>query len=318
LTSLRYLYPTYPKKTCILFYRIAFELVNRYYSLKKENENENLNNNQRYYYKQMTTKEKTISFSNTKAHRAEEKFSDLDQIIEGFILLFSRKDNQNVLQEEDDFFLMINSLILFLKELKRENLYLMERGPLITKLFTILDFIFVHLFNYFEKIINFMKSAENQKLKDKFRKKEKNLKVIIIFISTILSLQKAGNNNLLTQNIIEFMQNLTGQIIKLIQILIEIGKEDSMKTCDMLIDFIYFFIEGLNINNLNSLFSYGFFSLLTFVITKIDYYKIFLNNINRTNLYNIMDSFAKIEQKIIRIFSLYYNVAYNSNNIKEY
>ena len=318
LTSLRYLYPTYPKKTCILFYRIAFELVNRYYSLKKENENENLNNNQRYYYKQMTTKEKTISFSNTKAHRAEEKFSDLDQIIEGFILLFSRKDNQNVLQEEDDFFLMINSLILFLKELKRENLYLMERGPLITKLFTILDFIFVHLFNYFEKIINFMKSAENQKLKDKFRKKEKNLKVIIIFISTILSLQKAGNNNLLTQNIIEFMQNLTGQIIKLIQILIEIGKEDSMKTCDMLIDFIYFFIEGLNINNLNSLFSYGFFSLLTFVITKIDYYKIFLNNINRTNLYNIMDNFAKIEQKIIRIFSLYYNVAYNSNNIKEY
>ena len=114
------------------------------------------------------------------------------------------------------------------------------------------------------------------------------------------------------------MQNLTGQIIKLIQILIEIGKEDSMKTCDMLIDFIYFFIEGLNINNLNSLFSYGFFSLLTFVITKIDYYKIFLNNINRTNLYNIMDNFAKIEQKIIRIFSLYYNVAYNSNNIKEY
>ena len=31
-----------------------------------------------------------------------------------------------------------------------------------------------------------------------------------------------------------------------------------------------------------------------------------------------MDNFAKIEQKIIRIFSLYYNVAYNSNNIKEY
>ena len=316
LTSLRYLYPTYPKKTCVFFYRTAFDILNKNYSQTKENTNENISNNLRDY-RQMTSKEKTISYSHTKAHRTEEKFSDLDQIIEGFILLFSRKINRNVLQEEDDFFLMINSLIKFLKELKSENLYLMERGPMITKLFTILDFIFVHLFNYFEKIINFMKSVENQKLKDKFRKKEKNLKVIIIFISTILSLQKSSEN-LLTQNIIEFIQNLTGQIIKLIQILIEIGKEDSMKTCDMLIDFIYFFIEGPNINNLNSLFSYGFFNLLSFVITKIDYYKIFLNNINRINLYDIMDNFAKIEQKIIRIFSLYYNVSYNNpSNIKE-
>ena len=95
-----------------------------------------------------------------------------------------------------------------------------------------------------------MKSAENQKLRDKFRKKETNLKIIIMFISNILSLQKASDNNLLTDNIIRFIQNLTGQIIKLILILIEIGKEDSMKTCDMLIDFIYFFIEGPNINNL--------------------------------------------------------------------
>ena len=318
LTSLRYLYPSYPKKTCILFYRTAFDLLNKNYNQKKENTNENITNNFNLRdYRQMTSKEKTITYSHTKAHRKEEKFSDLDQIIEGFILLFSRKINRKVLEEEDDFFLMINGLIKFLKELKSENLYLMERGPLITNLFTILDFIFVHLFNYFEKIINFMKSAENQKLKDKFRKKEKNLKVIIIFITTILSLEKASKN-LLTQNIIEFIQNLTGQIIKLIQILIEIGKEDSMKTCDMLIDFIYFFIEGPNINNLNSLFSYGFFNLLSFVITEIDYYKIFLNNINRTNLYNIMDNFAKIEQKIIRIFSLYYNVSYNNPaNIKE-
>ena len=260
-----------------------------------------------------------MSLSHTKAHSIEEKYSELDKIIEGIILLFSRKINRNVIQEEDDFFLMISSLIEFLKELKKKNLYLMKKGPLITKLFTVLDFVFDHLFNDFEKIINFMKSAENQKLRDKFRKKDTNLKIIIIFISTILSLQKASDNNLLTQNIIEFIQNLTGQIIKLILILIEIGKEDSMKTCNMLIDFIYFFIEGPNINNLNSLFSYGYFNLLTFIINHIDYYKIFLNNINRWNLYDIMDNFAKIEQKIIKIFFVYYNVAYNNTkNVEEY
>ena len=253
-----------------------------------------------------------MSLSHTKAHSIEEKYSELDKIIEGIILLFSRKINRNVIQEEDDFFLMLSSLIEFLKELKKKNLYLMKRGTLITKLFTVLDFVFEYLFNDFEKIINFMKSAENQKLRDKFRKKDTNLKIIIIFISTILSLQKASDNNLLTQNIIEFIQNITGQIIKLIFILIEIGKEDSMKTCNMLIDFIYFFIEGPNINNLNSLFSYGYFNLLTFIINNIDYYKIFLNNINRWNLYDIMDNFAKIEQKIIKIFFVYYNVAYNN------
>ena len=87
----------------------------------------------------------------------------------------------------------------------------------------------------------------------------------------------------------------------------------------MLIDFIYFFIEGPNINNLNSLFSYGFFNLLNFIITNIDYYKIFLNNINRINLHNIIDNYAKIEQKIIKIFFVYYNVAYNNTeNTKEY
>ena len=314
LTSLIYLYPRYPKKTCVLYYLIGFKLLSQRCKLIELEENKN---NRRIYDRE-SKKESTL-LSHTKANNIEEKYQELDKIIEGFILLFSRKINRNVMQDDDDFFLMINSLIEFLKELKRKKIYLMKSGPLITQLFTVLDFVFDHLFRDFEKIINFMKSAENQKLRDKFRKKETNLKIIIMFISNILSLQKASDNNLLTDNIIRFIQNLTGQIIKLILILIEIGKEDSMKTCDMLIDFIYFFIEGPNINNLNSLFSYGFFNLLNFIITNIDYYKIFLNNINRINLHNIIDNYAKIEQKIIKIFFVYYNVAYNNTeNTKEY
>ena len=319
-TSLIYLYPRYPKKTCILYYIIGFKLLSQRCKQMELEENpyQKFNGNNIQNYQRMSKRE-TISLSQTKARNIEEKHDELDKIIDGFILLFSRKINRNVIQDDEDFFLMINSLIEFLKDLKRRKVYIMKRGHKITKLFEVLDFVFDHLFNDFEKIINFMKSAENQKMRDKFRKKETKLKMIIIFISTILSLQKTSDNNLLTNNIMEFIQNLTGQIIKLILILIEIGKEDSMKTCDMLIDFIYFFIEGPNINNLNSLFSYGFFNLLTFIITNIDYYKIFLNNINRENLHTIMDNFAKIEQKIIKIFFVYYNVSYNnSSNIREY
>jgi hypothetical protein len=183
-----------------------------------------------------------------------------DKIIEGIIQIFSREINKNIIQDDEVFFAMIKSLIVFLKEIKENNLYLNKSSSLIRKLFTILDFAFAHLFQDFEKIINFMKSAENQKLKDKYKKNEANLIIIIIFITTFLSLQKAGNNNLLTKNIIELIQNFTEQIIKLVLILIEIGKEDNMKTVDILIDYFYFFIEGPNINNLNSLFSFRFFN----------------------------------------------------------
>ena len=320
LTSLIYIYTKYPKKTCILFYKIGFELLSqKSYEINKKTMTLNNNQEQNYPEFQRASARDTLTKSHTKAQTAEEKEYELDQIIEGLTLIFSRKLNRNIIQNDEVFFPMINSLILFLKEIKENNIYLMKRSELIQKLFKVLDFVFDHLFQDFEKIVNFMKSAESQKLKDKYREKETNLKTIIIFITTILSIEKAGDYNLLTKNIIEFIQNLTGQMIKLILILIEVGKEDSMKTADMLIEFIYYFIEGPNIDNLNSLFTYKFFNLITFIITKIDYYKIFVNNINRNNLHDIIDSYAKIEQKILKIFFVYYNVSYNNHkNISEY
>ena len=242
LTSLVYIYPTYPKKTCMLYYKLAFQLLAKKYG---NFVNRGYNNDNKF-----------ICNLQNNQHSMEEN----DKIIEGIIQIFSREINKNIIQDDEVFFAMIKSLIVFLKEIKENNLYLNKSSSLIRKLFTILDFAFAHLFQDFEKIINFMKSAENQKLKDKYKKNEANLIIIIIFITTFLSLQKAGNNNLLTKNIIELIQNFTGQIIKLVLILIEIGKEDNMKTVDILIDYFYFFIEGPNINNLNSLFSFRFFN----------------------------------------------------------
>jgi hypothetical protein len=285
LTSLVYIYPTYPKKTCMLYYKLAFQLLTKKYG---NFVNRGYNNDNKF-----------ICNLQNNQHSMEEN----DKIIEGIIQIFSREINKNIIQDDEVFFAMIKSLIVFLKEIKENNLYLNKSSSLIRKLFTILDFAFAHLFQDFEKIINFMKSAENQKLKDKYKKNEANLIIIIIFITTFLSLQKAGNNNLLTKNIIELIQNFTGQIIKLVLILIEIGKEDNMKTVDILIDYFYFFIEGPNINNLNSLFSFRFFDLVNFIITKVDYYKIFLNNINNNNLHNIMNSYAKIEENILKFLS---------------
>jgi hypothetical protein len=275
LTSLIYIYTKYPKKTCILFYKIGFELLSQKCLLETKTNpikkiEEDVNTVQNVYPFQRISARDSITISHYKAQTAEEKEFEFDQIIEGLTLIFSRKLNRNIIQNDEVFFTMINSLILFLKEIKKNDIYLMKRSELIQKLFWVLDFVFDHLFQDFEKIVNFMKSAESQKLKDKYREKETNLKIIISFITTILSLEKEGNYNLLTKNIIEFIQNLTGQMIKLILILLKVGKEDSMKTADMLIEFIYYFIEGPNIDNLNSLFTYRFFNLITFIITKID------------------------------------------------
>ena len=312
LTSLVYIYPLYPKKTCILYYKIGFKLLA--YECRKDKKNED-----ELYLKNSMMKSFSLSQNIQDQNKKQNSEEKMDRIIEGLILIFSREVNRNIIQDDEVFFTMINSLILFLKKIKGNTNYLKKSNLLIRQLFTELDFAFDHLFQDFEKIVNFMKSAENQKLKDKYRKNEANLKVIIFFITTLLSLQKEGDYNLLTRNIIELIQNFTGQIIKLVLILIELGKEDNMRTADILIDFFYFFIEGPDINNLNSLFAFRFFNLVTFIITKVDYYKIFWNNINNVKLHNIMDSYAKIEQKILKIFFIYYNVAHNNQkNVKEY
>ena len=114
-------------------------------------------------------------------------------MIEGLIQLFSIKNNRNVIQDDEDFFLMIGSLIEFLKVLKRKKQYLVKRGPKITKLFTVLDFVFDHLFHDFEQIINFITQnidtfLKNDKKGNTFLKKRKIKNFIDLNIILILKI----------------------------------------------------------------------------------------------------------------------------------
>jgi hypothetical protein len=44
-----------------------------------------------------------------------------------------------------------------------------------------------------------------------------------------------------------------------------------------LLDYLFEFIKGPDIDNLNMLFSLGYLNLLSYTIKNIDYYKLFLN-----------------------------------------
>jgi hypothetical protein len=124
LTSLIYISTKYPKKTCILFYKIGFDLLSKKSLLcnktnKITNIEEDGNIEQNIYNFQRISAKDSLTISHYKTQTAEEKEFELDQIIEGLTLIFSRKLNRNIIQDDEVFFTMINSLILFLKEIKK-------------------------------------------------------------------------------------------------------------------------------------------------------------------------------------------------------
>jgi hypothetical protein len=60
---------------------------------------------------------------------------------------------------------------------------------------------------------------------------------------------------------------------------------------------------------------------MKYVITNVDYYKLFIENINKDTLYDRIDYMIEIEYKIMKIFFIYYNIAFHekkqlSNYIK--
>jgi hypothetical protein len=140
----------------MLYYKIGFILLSQKYkkSNTEENQNKKADNNEiednQTNYKGYSYKD-TQSVSVNKQHISEDR--EYREIIEGLIAIFSREININIIQEDEVFFTMINSLILFLKEIKQNTLYLIKNAALIRKLFTVLDFAFDHLFQDFEKIL---------------------------------------------------------------------------------------------------------------------------------------------------------------------
>ena len=103
----------------------------------------------------------------------------------------------------------------------------------------------------------------------------------------------------------------------MIKLLFLILGKKSIEIINILINFLYEFIKGPDIDNLNVIFSLGFFDLTSFVIAKIDYYKLFLNYINKENNHQMIDSYIRIECKILKIFIVYYNASFSSKNSNE-
>ena len=299
--SLIYLYPKYNKKLCLIFFKMGFQLLEAKYSAESADNSEQQSNK-----------------NNDKIKSGDTQLN-LYAMLNGIILLFSRKKNQELINESKSLFIiMLNSISLFLKRILENHTFISKNTELIKKLFDTLSFVLKHLLNDFGEIVNFMESPESQQKTNKYKKMEKLLTALITFVKTLIGYKKK-NKNILTNEIIEFSQQIVEKIIKLISKLLETSQESYFETIELLLNFIYYFIDGPDIDNLNTLFMNKYFDLVSYVIKEIDYYKLFKSNINKENLNEIINKVIEIEYRIIKIFFIYYNICYHENkNIEEY
>ena len=288
--SLIYIYPKYEKNLCLLYYKIGFEIL---YSKYLSNNNKN-------------KKEKDDDM-------------DLELILKEISDLFNIKSNRMLIEDKYVF----NTMILSMTELYR---YIIENGAFVLKHFepikdflNSIDFILAHISIDFDKIINFMKRPENLDDFSKFNKKKDKLKIILDFFISLMNLNKTFKEIKLTGKILEFAKKIVERCIKLIFLLIEISNNKSIEIMNKLLDYLFEFIKGPDIGNLNMLFSLGYLNLLSYTIRNIDYYKLFLNYLKKNNIHKIIDNFSIIECKIIKIFIVYYNISYRpDSNIEEF
>ena len=287
-SAIMYLYPQYNKRLTILIYKSSFNLL-----LRKCGELRNRNN-----YTGNIENKNDLNF---------------EEVITCLIGLFKREINQEIILDKSLFFVVLNSITTMLKLLQKERMsFVIKNSELLRTWFMYFDFIFNHLAKNLESIVKFMKNPESQKISDKFIKKVEKLKKIIKFITNVLKFNSIKDVNILTEKIKMFNSKIVEQIIKLIFILLEFNNSNSNPTILLLIDFINNFIQGPDIENLNLLFSQGYFDLMKYVIKNIDYYQIFLNNINKKTLYDSLDNMIEIEYKIMKIFFVYFNIAHNN------
>ena len=293
--SLIYLYPKYNKKLCLIFFKMGFQLLETKYSVESADNSEQQSNK-----------------NNDKIKSGDAQLN-LYSMLNGIILLFSRKKNHELINESKNIFIiMLNSISLFLKRILENHSFISKNAELIKKLFDTLSFVLKHLLNDFGEIVNFMESPESQQKTNKYKKMEKLLTALITFVKTLIGYKKK-NKNILTNEIIEFSQQIVEKIIKLISKLLETSQESYFETIELLLNFIYYFIDGPDIDNLNTLFMNKYFDLVSYVIKEIDYYKLFKSNINKENLNEIINKVIEIEYRIIKIFFIYYNICYHEN-----
>ena len=274
LNSLIYLYPHYDKKICLIFFRTGFMLlyVNtiKMDSIMMNKQSENKND------------------------KSDSKNSELNlnSILNAIIHLFSRSINHTILETKNLFFLVLASINIFLRKIKDNHIFVSQNKELIQEFFHKIDFILNHLSNDFEKIANFMISVKSQQPTNKYEKIEQSLNYLINFTTTLISFKKI-DKELLTEEIINFIQDIVEKMIKLIDLLLDQNKKTAFQTVDLLLNFIYYFVEGPDIENFKTLFNKGYYDLVSHSINKIDYYNLFFSNINKENLNEILDN--KIE-----------------------
>ena len=289
--SLVYIYQKFGKSTSIIYYKRGFELLMDKSILE--------------YDKETSGKKNYIKFES-------------ESMLNTLILLFSSKSNKKILEDKKVFPIIISGIKFFLLYiLSKEDDFIFKNIELMKELFIKLDFVFDILSKDFEKIVYFMKKPNKTKDINKFIKKKKKLKNILDFLIILLEFKKI-NEHILTKEIIEFNEKVVENVIKLLFILLELPDNLNFQAIDILIEFLFNFIEGPNIKNLNLLFTSGYFDLLSYVIKDIDYYNIFLNYLNKDNLYEVINYYAIAECKIIKIFIIYYNITHSTNNIEDF
>ena len=289
--SLVYIYQKFKKSTCIIYYKIGFELLT-YICLTemKENEDDKINKSK----------------------------LDIESMTSTLILLFSNKRNIEYIEDKKVFPSMLWSIkMLLFYILSKGGGFISKNNELIKEFFNKLNFIFDDLSDEFEKIVLFMKKPNKTKDINKFNKKKKKLESILDFLIIFLEFKKL-NEIILTEEIFEFNKNVVKNVIILLFILLELPSRTNFEAINILNEFLFNFIKGPDIENINLLFELGFFDLVEYVIRDIDYYNIFLNYLSKENLYEVIDFYSTAECKIIKIFIIYYNTSHGNNNIEEF
>ena len=287
LNSLIYLYPYYDKNICLIFFKAGFKLL---------------------FVNCMNADINIISKTTIKEDRTvNDKHSELNinAIFNSIILLFSRNINHSILKSNKLFFIVLVSIDIFLRKIKDNHIFLSQNKKLIKEFFQKLDFILNHLKDDFETISNFMISTRSQQKSNKYLKIEQSLNYLINFVKTLIDFKKI-DKDILTEKIYNFIEDIVERIIRLINLLLEQNKKTSFETIELLLNFVYYFVEGPDIENFKTLFNKGYYNLISHCINKIDYYNLFLGNINKENLNEILDNKVEQEYRIIKILFTFY------------
>ena len=291
LQSLIYASSKYEKNTCLILYKTGFQFL----------------------------KNKCFILNNHKKEGEVEADTNLFliHVIQITKELFRSETYRNIIEDEYVFDTMLLSLRELLKSISEKYIFFSKKFELIKEFLNSLDFILGQLSEEYKDIIEFMKRPENLIDSVNFYQQKMKLEKNLEFFINLLNFKKTFEEKILTEKIIKFEKEILKGVMKLIMLILDIEKDKSLEIINILLNFLCEFIKGPDIENLNLIFSLGFFDLISYIIKTIDYYKLFLNYINKDNIYRMIDSYAKIECKILKTFIAYYNISFSSKSSNE-